>query len=170
MASAITTCTFTLTADVAIADTAAFGKPKTSEPPTSLSVALTAGTGAGAASKVYWDSRALAGTTRQTYDLSGALLNPLGEAVVFTKVRAIFLVVTSGPGPLEVGGGSDGAGANAFVSWLNTAAAETVIDKALVVIRQDATAYAVTAGTGDIFAVYNSGATSTTYKLILVGE
>jgi hypothetical protein len=134
---------------------------------------LTNGTGSDKANQVYMDSATLNASTRTTYDLAASLTDVYGTTITFTRIKGIFLANTSTTAAvLAIGGGSDGAGTNAFVNWISAAAEEVNVRAGgcFMLWAPDATAYAVTAGTGDILGITETAALASTFELGIIGE
>ncbi|OGB94026.1 MAG: hypothetical protein A2Z31_00225 [candidate division NC10 bacterium RBG_16_65_8] len=133
------------------------------------SIALTDGTGADQADQVWHDQRTLGASATENLDLAGSLTNALGATVTFARVKAILVFAAVGnTNNVQVGG----AASNGFINWV--ASATDIINVRpgglFLLVARDATAYAVTAGTGDILKMTNSsGSTSVTYDIILIG-
>ena len=117
-------------------------------------------TGALGAPKVFADNRVL-NTTTENIDLSGALASGLGTAVVFTKVRLIF-VRWNGLGTLTASGA--GASGAAAVLGAEPVGPGGIIFKA----SPDAGGMAVTAASADILAITTTGAGD--YDIVIAGE
>jgi hypothetical protein len=133
-------------------------------------VLLRAGSGAGQASKGWNDGdRSIAASGTDDIDLSGALINKFGEAVVFTAVKAIIIRAEVA----NVNNVVIGAGANPWIGLLNATGTITLKPGAGVLIWADqasAAGYPVVAGTGDILRVANGGAgTAVLYDIAVVG-
>lgn len=134
-------------------------------------VSLTSGTGAGQADRVFSDRRTLAASASEDLDLAGVLTDAFGQTITFARIKGLIIsAATSNTNNVVVGN----ATSNGFVSWVG-AAAHTVTVRpggtlALIAGQADATGYAVTAGTGDLLKVANSGgSTSVTYDVVLIG-
>lgn len=146
------------------------------KPQISKTIDLTDGTSDDQADLVYTKSGTLNAGQADSIDLAGSLTDDLGNSITFVTVKGIFLVNTSTlDAELELGGGSDGAGTNAFDTWITASSADG--SEALRVpyggfagIGVPKTGFAVTAATGDILRVENTdGANAATYSLIIVG-
>lgn len=134
----------------------------------SLSIALTDGTGAGQADLIFQDTRTLAASGTENLDLSGTLTNSLGAAVVFARIKAIFIRAASGntndvqvtrpasngvPLFMAAGDGIALSPGEIFM-WASATAAGKV----------------VTASTGDLLTITNSaGTTGVTYNVTIIG-
>jgi hypothetical protein len=125
------------------------------------------GTAADQADTIFHDQRTIAASGSDDLDLAGVLTNPFGATITFADVRLI-LVAASAANTNNVIVGGD---ANALL--FGGAAAHTVTVRPgglFLLAARDATAYAVTAGTGDILQIANSGAgTSVTYDVVIIG-
>lgn len=130
---------------------------------------LASGTGANQADKVFHDQRTLAASANETLDLAGVLTDPLGAPLTLARVKGIVIyAAATNVNNVEVGGVASG-----LAGWVGDAASDKVIVRPgglLALFAPDLTAYAVTAGTGDLLKVANSGAgTSVTYDVIILG-
>lgn len=132
-------------------------------------ISLASGTGAGQADRVFSDTRTLAASANEDLDLAGVLVDALGATVTFARVKGLYVAAATGNSNNVIVGG---AASNGFVSWVG-AATHTVTVRpggVLLLAASDATGYAVTAGTGDLLRIANSGAgTSVTYDIVVVG-
>lgn len=131
----------------------------------------TDGSGAGQVSKVFHDQRTLSASATEDLDLNGtALQDPLGTNLALTKVRLLIVCAASGnTNTVNVGG----AASNGFTTWVGDATDVVKIRPggALILVAPDATAYAVTAATGDLLTVTNGGGTTgVTYDVIIAGS
>lgn len=72
----------------------------------SYSKTFSNGTGAGKAQKLFVDKVTIAGSSTQDYDLSGSLTDLLGQTVVFTNVKTLYIEhqTTTATGVLQVYG------------------------------------------------------------------
>lgn len=135
-----------------------------------LSFSLTYGTGSGQANKLYCAKRTLAATTFDLIDLAGGLDDGIGNTLTFTKIKLALVAIVTPNGTKAVRVGPQ-AQSNPFPGgWGGTGA--TVYDTVthwMPVIYEPVTGYTVTAGTGDILPIYNPGATSLDYWLLLTG-
>lgn len=130
---------------------------------------LASGTGAGQADRIFHDTRTLSASGSEDLDLAGGLTDALGQAATFARVK--LLMIAAAPGNANnviVGGASSNGWITAFGGAAHTV---TVRPGGLFVLAApDATAYAVTAATGDLLKVANSaGGTSVSYDLVVVG-
>lgn len=126
------------------------------------------GTGAGLADLAYVDQITLAASATQTLDLSGALTDALGAALVFARVRALYLEADAGNVNNVVLG-------NLTNSWLGPFGAATHSlavrpGGRLLLLAPLGTSYPVTPGTGDLLQFANGGgATPVTFNLAILG-
>lgn len=131
-------------------------------------IRLTSGTGANQADLIFHDTRTLAGSGTEDLDLAGVLSSALGASLTFARVKAVIISAASGntnnvnlTRPASNGvplflAASDGIAVRpgGVFAW----------------VAPDASAVAVTAGTGDLLTVTNSaGSTSVTYSVVIVG-
>lgn len=131
---------------------------------------LTSGTGAGMADLVFHDQRTLAASATEDLDLAGVLTNPLGATLTFARIKGLIVsALSTNTNNVVVGA----AASNAWATLLNSTGTVTLRPGATLAAfsgEADATGMAVTAGTGDILKVANSGAgTSVSYQIIVIG-
>lgn len=133
-------------------------------------VSLTSGTGAGQADKVFHDRRTLAASATEDLDLAGVLLDAFGAAITFARIKGIVVAAAAANANNVVVGA---AAATQWATLLNAAGTVTLRPGAVFAAMAgvtDATGWAVTAGTGDLLKVANSGAgTSVEYDIVLIG-
>ncbi|MFH8792198.1 hypothetical protein [Streptomyces sp. NPDC017941] len=133
-------------------------------------VQLTDGTTAGKADKVFHDRRTLAASATEDLDLAGSLLDAFGAVINLVRVKGLFISAAAANANNVVIGN---ATSNAWITLLGATGTLTLRPGASVGLmagQADATGYAVTAGTGDVLKVANSGAGSAvTYDLVIVG-
>lgn len=131
-------------------------------------VQLSDGTGSGQANQFWSDTRTIAASGTENIDLAGSLVNAFGTTLTFTKIKGVYIKAASGntnnvqltrpasnglPLFLAAGDGLNILPGGTFF-WACS----------------DNTAVAVTAGTGDLLTITNSGAgTSVTYDIAIVG-
>lgn len=129
---------------------------------------LASGVGASQADVLWSDQRTIAPSSTEDLDLKGGgLTDVFGNAINPAKVRAILVyAATTNTNDVVLGGDANS------VPFLSTAATTvTLLPGASFVLTAPATAgIAVTAATGDIIQVANSGAgTSVTYDIVIIG-
>lgn len=129
---------------------------------------LTNGTGANQADQVWSDQRTIAASATDSIDLAGSLTDAFGAALSFARLKLVMVKAATGntnnvnvtmPAtngvPLFLAAG-DGVAVRPGGVWLWACT--------------DATGVAVTAGTGDLLDVVNSGAgSSVVYDIVIVG-
>ena len=120
---------------------------------TGINQALASGIGSNQCDRVYSENdKSLAGA--YDLDLSGSLVDALGAACVFAKIKAIVLAAdAANTGDVIVGGD-----ANAFM-FLNLAASTLTIKPGGVFVLFAPAGYTVTAATGDILQFAPSAGT-----------
>lgn len=131
--------------------------------------AITSGTGANQADILWHDQRTLTASSSEDLDLRGSLTTAFGGSVANARVKGIIIKAASAnTNNVLVGGAS----ATQFVNWVSDATDVVVVRPGgcFMLMAPDATAYAVTAGTGDLLKIANSaGSTSVTYDIIVIG-
>jgi hypothetical protein len=134
------------------------------------SQAMATGTAANQADRIFADTRTIAPSGTDDLDLAGVLTDAIGTVLSLARVKLLYVAASAANTNNVIVGA---AGANQFINWVG-AATHTVNVRpggALFLIAPDVTAYAVTAATGDILRVANSGAgTSVTYDIVIVGS
>lgn len=129
------------------------------------------GTGAGNADRMFTDQRPLAASTTEDLDLAGSLTDAFGATVTFARIKLIHIeALPTNVNNVVVGG----AATNQFINWVGAATHQVVIRPGgsftLTTGSADGTGYAVTAGTGDLLRIGNSGAGSEVkYNIVLIG-
>lgn len=131
---------------------------------------LTTGTGANQADRIYYTQPTVAASGNTTIDLAGSVVDIFGATITFARIKGLIVAAASGNTNNVIVGN---AASNGFITWVG-AATHTVNVRPggfLALMAPDATAYAVTAGTGDLLLFTNSGAsTSVTFDVILIGS
>ena len=130
---------------------------------------ITNGTGANQADLMWHDQRTLAASTSEDLDLSGPLTDAFGEAASFARVKAIIVASATTNGALIQVGGAAG---NQFLNWVADATDIIQVRPGgfMMLVAPDATAYAVTAATGDLLKINNSdAAASATFDIYIIG-
>lgn len=132
-------------------------------------VTLQAGVGAGKADKLFSDTRTLSASSSEDLDLAGGLADPFGVTLGFARIKAIFIHAAEGNTNDVVIGG---AASNTFIGPFGGATHKAAVRPGglLMLACADATAWPVTAGTGDLLKIANGGSgTPVTYDIVLVG-
>lgn len=143
-----------------------------STPKTALSkaysIALSSGVGSGMADQLWFDKRTILASANDDLDLAGSLVNGLGATVTFARIKGICIYsLPANVNNLHIGGGS-----NPFINWVANSSDIVVVRPGglMLLMAPDATAYAVTATTGDILRVTNAAAgSSVEYEIVLIG-
>lgn len=136
----------------------------------SLDDELTNGTAIDTADVLWHDRRTLAATTSEDLDLAGSLVSALtGAAVTFAKIKCILIKnrSTTAGYILAVGGASS----NQFINWVaNSSDIVNVGPNGIFMLWNPSLAgYAVTASTGDLLKINNTGGGSLDYDIVLIG-
>jgi hypothetical protein len=132
-------------------------------------IALASGTGADQADLIYHAQRTLVASASEDLDLSGVLADPFGTTLTFARIKGLVVVAAAANTNNVLVGG---AATNAFINWVSDATDKVVVRPGAVfaLFSGSATAYAVTAGTGDLLRIANSGAgSSVTYDIAIIG-
>ncbi|MET9954214.1 hypothetical protein ABZ135_22060 [Streptomyces sp. NPDC006339] len=133
-------------------------------------VHLESGTTAGKADLRFADTRTLAASATEDLDLAGVLTDVYGQAITFARIKGIFVSAASTNTNNVVIGA---ATSNAWATLFNATGTITLRPGdtfAAISGAAQATAWAVTAGTGDLLKVANSGAgSSVSYDIVIVG-
>lgn len=133
-------------------------------------VNLASGTGAGAADRVFSDRRTLAASGTEDLDLNGSLLDAFGGTVNLLRVKGLYVAASSANTNNVVVGN---ASSNGWATLLSATGTVTLRPGAAILAlagQADATAYGVTASTGDLLHIANSGSGSAvTYDVIVIG-
>lgn len=132
-------------------------------------IKLDTGTGANQIDRIWADTRTLTASSSEDLDLAGSLVDAIGQAVTFARVKAILIrPAAANTNNVIVGGASS----NQFLTWVGGATHTVTVRPGglFALCAPDATAYAVTAGTGDLLKIANSSSgTSVTYDIVILG-
>lgn len=136
----------------------------------SLLAQLTSGTGAGQADLMHAKTYTVGPSSNTDLDLNGVLVDDFGNPVNLLRVKlAWFRAAVGNTNNVVIGA----AAANQWATLLNAAGTVTLRPGAYCLAGADvadATGYAVTAGTGDLLRLTNSGAgTSVSCDVIIIG-
>lgn len=155
---------------IAATQTAALDLASASAPIASdRNLILTNGTGANQADRIYSDQNTLGASATVDLDLAGTLTDAFGATVTFARIKFIMVTAAAGNTNNVVIGA---AATNQFVNWVGAGTHTVAVRPGGVfcIGATDATAYAVTAGTGDLLRIANSAAgSSVTYDIVIVG-
>lgn len=131
---------------------------------------LTTGTGAQQADRLFADTRTIAASGTDPLDLAGSLVDAVGTTMTLARAKLLYIAASAGNTNNVIVGG---AGANQFINWVGAGAHTVTVRPGgfFLLFAPDVTGYAVTAGTGDIWQIANSGAgTSVTYDVVVIGS
>jgi hypothetical protein len=136
----------------------------------SVALSLAAGTGAGQADIAFVDTRTLAASGTEDLDMAGSLVGIEGAAVVFVRIKAIVVVAAAGNTNNVV---VSRPASNGLVLFSAASGALPIRPGGFLAVGTgpvDATGIVVTAATGDLLTITNSGAgTGVTYSIAVVG-
>lgn len=129
---------------------------------------LTTGTGANQSDMLWHDQRTLTASATENLDFAGSLTNAFGTTQTFARIKA-FVVYAATGNTNNVNVIREGT--NGVPLFLAAGDGIPVRPGGLfVAMAPDATAYAVTASTGDLVTFTNSaGGTSVTFDVIVIG-
>jgi hypothetical protein len=133
------------------------------------SLTITPGTAALGQADILWaDARTLAASATENLDLAGVLAGLIGGTLTAAEITAIYLEA-------DAGNTNDvqffGAASNGFNGPLSGTTPKLTLGPGDCALLTNLKGWTVTAGTGDIVLVANSGAgTGVTYKLVLIGR
>ena len=124
------------------------------------------GSGAGQASKIFASRRSINASANDDIDLSGALVNDLGDPVVLTAVKAILIRHVSGGNPAVVGVGSA-----PFLGPLGgtTPTISVPVGGEFMIVNPSAGGWPVTATTADILRIANGAGSTLVVDVVVVG-
>lgn len=128
-----------------------------------IQAALTDGTGAGQADRLFTDQRTI--STNDDLDLAGVLVDAMGTTLTFARIKALYIeALAANTNPITIG-----AGTNPWATFLNAAGTATLRPGGFLVAYagSDATGWTVTAGTGDILRLSATG--SQVYNIGILG-
>lgn len=131
-------------------------------------ISLASGTGSGQGDMMWHDQRTIAASGTDSLDLAGVLTNAFGVTQTFARIKGVLVAAASG-NTNNVNVTRDAT--NGVPLFLAASDGIPVRPGGLFVwMATDATAVPVTAGTGDLLVIANSGAgTSVTYDVIILG-
>jgi hypothetical protein len=129
---------------------------------------LTNGTGANQADVVWSDQREVAASATDSLDLAGSLTGAFGAALSFARIKLVMVKAAAG----NVNNVNVTRPASNGVSLFLAAGDGIAVRPGGMFcwVAPDATGVAVTAGTGDLVDIVNSGAgSSVVYDIVIVG-
>lgn len=130
---------------------------------------FTNGTSANQANMMFTDTRTITASSTENLDLAGGLTDPFGTSIVFTRVKGIIICAASGNTNNVIVGGD---ATSTFLTWVGAESDSVIVRPGgmICLVAPDATSYAVTATTGDLLMISNSGgSTGVTYDIVLFG-
>jgi hypothetical protein len=133
----------------------------------SAAFALADGTGADQANRYFSDRRTLTGAGgTEDLDLAGGITDAFGNVITMTKLKVLIFKNNSTTDTFQI----SRPVANGLALFVAASDAITVRPGGIVMVATaDSTAYAVTAGTGDLLTITKQGSGSATYDIVLVG-
>lgn len=136
----------------------------------SLAVDIEWGTGSGQCNLACVTRRTLTATTYDNLDLAGGLSDNLGNTLTFTKIKLAILALATPDGTANLRVGPQAQSNVMQGPWGGTGATvyKTVYHSDII-WRELVAGFTVTAGTGDIFPIYNPTGSSVIYTLLLAG-
>lgn len=156
------------------AKTTNFGSDTTNSGGFNYGTSFSSGTGAGKSSVFYVDEISIAAGATVNLDLAGVQVDVFGATVAFTKIRLLYVEllsvdVTSTGESISVGGHASAACASFFGDA--TDKIKVRLGGCFQLNCIDATAYVVTATTGDLIKITNNdGANPVIVRIGLAGE
>lgn len=130
-------------------------------------ISLGSGTGANQADRLFTDRRTLAASASENLDLAGTLADAFGATLTFAKLKAV-VIVAAAANTNNVNVTREGT--SGVPVFLAAGDGIPVLPGGMFVWVAPGAGVTVTAGTGDLLAVANSGAgTSVTYDVYLLG-
>jgi hypothetical protein len=166
-ASLDTTLSLTIQSNM-IGTATSFSTP-TANAARAYTLALTSGTGADQADKVFYAQRTITASANDDLDLAGVLTDPLGATLTFVKVKAILIVAAAGNTNNVVVGNAAGT---QFVGPFGAAAHTIAIAPGdmFLITKRGSAGWSVGAGSTDLLRIANSaGGTSVVYDIFIVG-
>lgn len=161
----------TLTADAALTYTDTTGVVTVSETVKAYLWDITNGTTDGKMDQLFHVNSSVTAASPVDHDLAGGVTDSFGNTLTFATVKFIYLKVdtTTTGYYIEIGGGDDGAGNNAFINWVADGSDKIrVYNEGVVMMYSPNDGFAVTATTGDILRVAASAGTIG-YEMIIGG-
>lgn len=131
-------------------------------------IAIANGVGANQSDRLFTDTRTVAASGTDSLDLAGVLTDPFGATFTLAKLKGVFVFAASANSNNVV---VTRPATNGVPIFSAAGDALPVRPGGLFLwAAPDATGVAVTAGTGDLIDIVNSGAgTSVTYDIVILG-
>lgn len=132
-----------------------------------LALAFTNGTGSDQVDRAWADQRTLAASATEDLDLAGVLLDAFGAAITFVKIKAILIfAAVANTNDVQI----TRPASNGVPLFLAAADGIAIKPGGVFVWACPGAGVAVTAATGDLLTITNSGAgTGVTYDAIILG-
>lgn len=131
---------------------------------------LTTGVAAGAADKLFYDSRVLTASSTEDLDLVGTLLDGFGDLFSPVRIKALGIKALAANSNNVIVGAASATQWAALLGTTGTMTFRPGASMLFVAGAADATGYVCAAGATDLLKVANSGAgTSVTYEIVLIG-
>lgn len=131
---------------------------------------LVDGTTAGKADRMYASTLTVGASSSTDLDLNGVLTDDFAQVTSFLRVKGLYVAASAANANNVVLGA---AASNQWAALLNATGTATLRPGACLLAlagAADATGWAVTAGTGDLFRVANGGAgSSVTADVVIIG-
>ncbi len=126
------------------------------------------GIAAGKADRFYTKNRVIAASASESLDLAGTLTDAFGAVITFAKVNLLYVAAAkTNVNDVVIGG----AATNGFITPFGAATDKIKVRPGGVLLLACDAGYAVTAGTGDLLQIANSGAGSAVnYTIGLAGR
>jgi hypothetical protein len=130
-------------------------------------IALTSGTGANQADRVFTDQRTLAASGTEDLDLAAVLSDAFGATITFAKIKAVIIKAAAGnTNDVQL----TRPASNGVPLFLAAGDGIAIKPGGAFVWVAPGTGITVTAGTGDLLTLTNSaGGTGVTYDIVIVG-
>ena len=158
-----------LSIKAALTGTNDLGSPKLALDPISEVMQIAPGTAAvNEANILFSDTRTLSASANEDIDLAGVLANAFGATITAAEIVAIYVKAASAnTNNVNV----TRAASNGFVGPFLAAGDGFGVKPGEYVLLTSQTGWAVTAGTGDLINVANSGGTTgVTYNIVIIGR
>lgn len=128
---------------------------------------LANGTGASQADRLFTDRRTLSASANEDLDLAGVLVDPFGTTLTFAKLKGLIVkAAAANTNDVQVTRPSS----NGVPIFMAAGDGAAVKPGGVLMLAWPGTGVTVTAATGDLINIANSGAgTSVTYDVILIG-
>jgi len=126
------------------------------------------GTGLSQADLIFSDQRTISASGNEDLDLAGSLTDPLGSTLTFATVKAIYVRASSdNTNNVEVKPAASNGFDGPFADASDTLA---IPPGGTLLLTAPVSGWSVTAGTGDLLNIANSGAgTGVTYDIVIIG-